>query len=614
MKKLLKVILILTVILAIANSTFAATKSEVTMEEVENNKADMSFGKYGTFEKKQTNIDLNKKVINMQLVAKNDKEKEVLKDTAGEVVFLIDSSGSMDKWNVTVDGVSMTRKEAVMKSAKTLAEKLFAGNKDIKLGIAEYATYSETKDTAHNKCGTDLDANVVTPLTNKKEEVLAGIEKLRTGKNANFGNRTDLNAGLDLTVGDSTTGAKSMFSTDTTSKKYIILLTDGIPNTSIGSYYDESSKTGYAYYTKAQQKATKDKLLDTYKTKGITVLSCLIDMITDSNANLATLGMSNSSETDAEWLAKTKQQYGKEIFGDETSPNYGRVYSIEGNDGKGLTNTIVNSIYNELIPTVEKSYDLSDIVIKDYFPDNIVNNFDFKLDSVTLQDKDGKTISAASRGYSMTGDYNKDKFITWTIPTLNPGETGLVNYTLTLKDSVDDAILNTNLPTNKNVTINFKEDGVPSTPVNSDKCPIVKLTNKRTIKVTKAWNDNNNKEGIRPNLVTVQLYANGVKSGNEVKITSKENWTYSYTNLDRFDAKGKEITYTVKETNIATGYTDTIIGDMNSGFTITNKHTPTVAPTIIPKTGANATLGIAIITTIGMAVFAIYRYNANKPR
>ena len=98
-----------------------------------------------------------------------------------------------------------------------------------------------------------------------------------------------------------------------------------------------------------------------------------------------------------------------------------------------------------------------------------------------------------------------------------------------------------------------------------------KITNKHTpetteVEGTKTWADNDNQDGIRPEKITVTLYANGVeKQSKEVK--ESDGWSYKFENLPKYEA-GKKITYTVKEAKVDK-YVTTI-----DGYNITNTHTP----------------------------------------
>lgn len=100
---------------------------------------------------------------------------------------------------------------------------------------------------------------------------------------------------------------------------------------------------------------------------------------------------------------------------------------------------------------------------------------------------------------------------------------------------------------------------------------IAKLTNtyiteKITINGQKKWDDQNNQDNKRPAEITVNLLADG-KIISSKKVTNEDNWTYEFTNLDKYKA-GKPIDYTVTE-NQVDGYTGTV-----TGTTITNKYTP----------------------------------------
>ncbi|KRM07045.1 collagen adhesin [Liquorilactobacillus ghanensis DSM 18630] len=94
------------------------------------------------------------------------------------------------------------------------------------------------------------------------------------------------------------------------------------------------------------------------------------------------------------------------------------------------------------------------------------------------------------------------------------------------------------------------------------------------VTVTKAWNDGNDQDGLRPDSVKVQLYANGEKQGNIVTLTKAANWTHTWTGL-AVKQNGKAIAYTVKEVGTVTGYTNTVDDQNQGNIIITNSHTPT---------------------------------------
>ena len=91
-----------------------------------------------------------------------------------------------------------------------------------------------------------------------------------------------------------------------------------------------------------------------------------------------------------------------------------------------------------------------------------------------------------------------------------------------------------------------------------------------SIQVTKAWNDQDNQDGKRPDSVTIQLLANGKEvNGRTLLLTAANNWTDTFEGLNEYQA-GKKIEYTIKEVSVGTGYTSTVSGNVRDGFTITN--------------------------------------------
>lgn len=124
-----------------------------------------------------------------------------------------------------------------------------------------------------------------------------------------------------------------------------------------------------------------------------------------------------------------------------------------------------------------------------------------------------------------------------------------------------------------------------------------------SISVSKKWNDANDKDGIRPDNVTVQLYANGDKSGEPITLNYNGGWEYTINDLPIYSA-GKEITYTVQESAV-NGYTSTVTGNAADGFVITNSHEPEMNIDV-PETGDPSQMmlwaALACLSLCGMAV------------
>lgn len=109
------------------------------------------------------------------------------------------------------------------------------------------------------------------------------------------------------------------------------------------------------------------------------------------------------------------------------------------------------------------------------------------------------------------------------------------------------------------------------------------ITNSHTPEVTevtvkKVWDDKENKDGLRPDKVTVRLLADGQEVASQ-ELSAATDWKTAFTNLPVYKA-GKKIDYTLTEDSVA-GYTAKI-----DGFTVTNHHTPTTPPTTPPTTSS----------------------------
>ena len=94
--------------------------------------------------------------------------------------------------------------------------------------------------------------------------------------------------------------------------------------------------------------------------------------------------------------------------------------------------------------------------------------------------------------------------------------------------------------------------------------------------VKKVWDDKENKDGLRPERITVRLLADGQEVAVK-EITATDNWQASFTDLPEYK-DGKKIVYTITEDPVA-GYTSKI-----DGFTVTNRHIPPTTPPTTPST------------------------------
>ena len=85
----------------------------------------------------------------------------------------------------------------------------------------------------------------------------------------------------------------------------------------------------------------------------------------------------------------------------------------------------------------------------------------------------------------------------------------------------------------------------------------------------KIWTDQSNARGLRPASIQINLYQNGILMPN-VEPTweySGDVWTFKFSNVPRFDSKGNEYVYTVRESTLddyTTTYDDTNMNITNT--------------------------------------------------
>lgn len=409
MKKSVFITLFLILIL-ITNISLASYET-VTMTVVEEPVCTIEIGENSKFEKKLIEKNLNNKEVTLQLQVTNE---ETSLQPTGEIMLVIDNSKSMED---TVDG-STTRQDLVIESAKTLVNTILNGNENLKVGVVSFSTNEDV-----SKEGTIEDANLVSDLSSNSEALISAISNIQY-----TGPRTNLESGLSLA---------SQYFTEDVNNKYIIVLTDGVPNVALnydGVYYSDD----VIAKTKAQLQA-----LDTAGYNVITMLT----------------GISDADSIPA--TRPDEKTYGdiiEEIFGTEETPTVGKFYYVQDSE---IEQTITEDIYNDLLP-IEKI--LTDITITDYFPQEIIDNFEFAY------------VSEPNIGTISTEVNTENNSITWTISELQPGETATVQYTLKLKEDFDSNIINKILDTNEKVDISYTDFNDEHVEDTSDVTPKLKLT------------------------------------------------------------------------------------------------------------------------------------------
>lgn len=409
MKKSVLITLFLILIL-VANISLASYDT-VTMTVVEEPVCTIEIGENSSFEKRLIEKNLNDKEVTLQLQVTNE---EASLQPTGEIMLVLDNSKSMED---IVEGTT-TREDLVIESANTLVNTILTGNDHLKVGIVSFSTNADVSLE-----GTINDANLVSELSSDPQALTSAISNIQY-----TGPRTDLEAGLSLA---------SQYFTEEDNNKYIIVLTDGIPNVALD--YDGM------YYSDDVIAKTRSQLIS-LATSGYDIITMLTG-ITETDDVPATRPDD-----------KTYGEIIEEIFGTEETPTAGKFYYVQDSE---VEQTITNNIYNDLLPIEQV---ITDIVVTDYFPQEIIDNFEF---AYVAQPNIG-TISA-----NVDTENNS---ITWTISELQPGETATVQYTLSLKEDFDSSIVGKILDTNERVDISYTDLNGEPVEDTSDVTPKLRLT------------------------------------------------------------------------------------------------------------------------------------------
>lgn len=240
-------------------------------------------------------VDYNKetKEIEIELciqnIKKNQKDEEDI-----EIAIVLDNSASM-----SVVENNNTRKQSTYSAAYKFVDLIYNNIKKLKLEVAQFAD----------------NTSILTPLTDKKEEVLNALTRYNQMR---YGGNTNTHIALQNIEKTFTADCKN---------KVVVLLTDGYPN--------------YPTVTKEQ--------LQKLEEKGIYILSLIV-----------------SNESNVTQI--------EEVFGTVENPTAGSVYYIE--NSKEIEKIFNEYIYKQILTYME--HPIRNVKIEDVFPEELLKYFDIE--------------------------------------------------------------------------------------------------------------------------------------------------------------------------------------------------------------------------------------------
>ena len=263
------------------------------------------------------------------------------------------------------------------------------------------------------------------------------------------------------------------------------------------------------------------------------------------------------------------------VTADDTGEQVGIITTDE--DGVGTITGLIKQAYTVQEIQAPTGYILSEEPIK-ISKDDFGNDLAISRDVVNQKEKtsissqktwndndnqDGKRPSKITVNLLANGVKVASKEV-------KPDATGNWTYHFDNLDVVDDAG-NVIAYTVSEEPVAGYETTVEGTNITNNRIPDM-----TEVVVKKVWDDKENKDGLRPEKITIRLLADGQEVAVK-EITTTDNWQASFTDLPEYK-DGKKIVYTITEDPVA-GYTSKI-----DGFTVTNRHIPPTTPPTTPST------------------------------
>ena len=464
-----------------------------------------------------------------------------LATTAGQFTFTV-AKGTMDDEtaaNVTLpegtitngaDGSFITgeiklKKDGVYK----LVVKETPGND----GTIEYDGYEYTITVTVEETGSGYSITGVDPATETSTAGVYGI-KAATGKSATFENATRKGAlKLTKTVEGATLEADKTYG-------FLVSRTTGTGSEAVTKYY------GVDANGKATAGTEEKQYVELTVPAGKKTASVTIDGLV--------IGTYDIAEADDSTYDADLTDYTLEVTGDETA-----TVPYGGTGEAGITNT-----YTQDLPNVQVTKAFSGLTnLPDGF--RITNDYDDTL-----------VFTVGSAG--MTGTGTTDDPYTWTIEKV-PVDTVIVftesgiqadGYILTVNGTVTSNATATATATSK------EGETATATFVN-------KYNPKTSATVKKVWDDDGNRDSLRPLTLEVKLLADGAETGKAVILDTANNWTGRADGLPKFREDGvTEIEYTWKEADVS-GYELTGTAKSGALTILTNTHKPETIPVSVKK-------------------------------
>jgi len=473
MKKLIKIIIVLFVMIS-PLQTFAQTTNELQVIKESSEKKYLE-NDQGYISKNIVESNKDTGEITIEVTLANISKLYENLSTTTEIFLVVDNSPSMDF--VTASGE--TRKDIILNSASQLVESIFNLSNNVKIGLVDFHGVNGWLDYA-----SIYNANLVQKLTDDKDKILTAITN-QLNKETVGG--TNIDAGLQM--------AAKNFS-ENSANKIIILLSDGVPNADCEGNNSSNDVTEEEAIT--IQETTKNTILS-LKEKGIYTITMLTGIYEEDGNTDKDGTIYEDVNTIEEELAAVEK-----IFGTIENPNADKYYLVNStNVNEVITKDILEDV-SEKINSLMK-----EVIITDYFPIDIKDNFDFSYVETPSLGTVSPTIDEESNS------------IVWNIGELKGNETTSLKYKLKIKDINNEELIDKVISTNEKIVLDYRDSNDESYNVILDSSPQIKLVK---IQESESFVDEtieNPKTGYNLLILLISLI---VSSGLVIKIRKKKDF------------------------------------------------------------------------------------------
>ncbi len=400
--------------------------------------------------------------LKLENIKKENDQKEVYENT--EVYLLVSE-------NISHDDKELSK---YINNIEKLSSKIFKVNANTKIGvigikgpIKDSYIDESGKQVTGDKDESDVPGNnsnseIIVGLTNNVDSIKSGLQKMNTSKTKYYSN---LQSAIRL--------ANNSYSQNT--NKILISLYDNVPTVSIGV----KAKVTTGWFS---EYSTLEEAVNGKYNKIATSTKNEILTLKESNVSFILLRPDDTSYNE-NWYNSSGEKvlefdgspYVKDLYGTIENPTYGKMYSFKDSN---IDTIITENIYQDVQQKIQP--DITNVKITDYFPKEIIENFEFSYLNNPRLGSVSKTIDKTNNT------------ITWDIDKLKGNEVATLRYKLKIKDMKNVKLVNKTIATNEKVILTYKDISAKSYELMLSSSPKIKLSETKEELINKVNKTNTN--------------------------------------------------------------------------------------------------------------------------